>query len=801
MKTNILLTISLIFIFSIKAFAQNANDTIDPNHFNYELAQTLYIDQFNSFRAGIKSPLVEYDPILQKAAQDQANYCMKKNLVTHYQPETDKKYEPKKRVEFYHGNHAIVGENCLMTFLFQPMTDEKSKRPVVIYTYAQLAYALFQQWKNSPPHYANMVNGAYTRTGIALSIYDNKRVIYATQVFGCAPYTPPHVGGLKFSDTTWGVQEHVEGKCKSYGENEFLASIFSSYLVRYKDSIYEYYEDEKIIKSMLTGPKDGLAVDLVFKNQFSCPLPNNLHPSTVFDGYMLKPKYRDELFKNDIYKNNELLTYLGTVPPGASKKDMQVNTILIQNGMQCRYSFPVTFEQDILKDLPIYPQWCKAEGMITKGVSDLDREFEIPFEKNATKQDTFFFKKLKELLLVFDGTITSLEIDASSSVEGTEAINLELQNRRADFIEDFIRKNMKQQVAIKKHAIENWPKMYAQIRESGLTSIFGDTSKEALRKEVNKRMYEPMMSNWLNEQRVATIKLHLHKEYDDKTEARFMPMVLHDKMYNSDSAQAIIAYSRIIDGYQTGNLDKQFLSAIDVPLEHKFLPVVSNYLASIIVQSDIFDYSVFSAGYIRYIDSVEMKFGNFKTLKFNMAVYRTHLFFHGMQDDVNNFKKLGKVVDTLIRDTTIDKKLRYQLEFNYNLSGSVFYYHHRLFSDMYRAFDRVKVLLPSTTLRVQEVYDVGRYYNFFSRFPQTQKLLETYLEKYPEDEDLIYLYVSTGAIYNLNINYKVDFYYKQMEKLAAKNRARLCKWFNENYQLLREPEYKTRICKYCKLED
>ena len=313
-------------------------------------------------------------------------------------------------------------------------------------------------------------------------------------------------------------------------------------------------------------------------------------------------------------------------------------------------------------------------------------------------------------------------------------------------------------------------------------------------------MYEPTVKDWLNQQRVATIKLHLHKEYDDKTDARFMPMVLHDKMYNADSTQAIIAYSRIIDAYQSGNLDKHFLSAIDVPLERKFLPVVSNYLASIIVQSDVFDYSSYSASYVHYIDSAEKKFKDFKTLKFNMAVYRTHLSFHGLMPEVNDFKKLGKVVDTLIRDTTIEKKLRYQLEFNYNLSGSVFYYHHRLFSDMYRSFDRVKVLLPSAILKAQEVYDVGRYYNYFSRFPQTQKLLETYMERYPDDEDLIYLYVSTGAIYNLNIQYNLPLYYKQVDKLAAKNRARLCKWFNENYQLLRIPEFKTKICSYCNLE-
>jgi hypothetical protein len=784
---------------ALTASGQDANDTIDPDHFNYELTQSLFLHDFNAFRTSIKAPLVEADPILQKAAQDQAAYCMKTNLVTHFQPENDKKADPKKRVEFYHGNHPIVGENCLMTFLFEPAKDVHTNKTTTIYTYAQLAKGLFEQWKNSPPHYANMINTAYTRTGIDLSMYSNKKIMYATQVFASDPYSPPH-NGLKYSDTTWGVKEHVDGKCKPFGEYDFLATAYSSYIVDYGDTLYQYYQDEKVVKDMLTGPRDGLAIDLVFKSQFFCDKPNNLHPSTVFDGYMLPPRYRDRIFKDDLYKNEELLSYVGAVPPAAPRRDMQTNVILIQNGMACRYSYPVRVEHDILKDLPIYPQWCKAEGTIQKGIASLDKKFEIPFEKNATKQDTFYFKKLKELLHVFDGAITTVEIDASSSVEGTKAINISLQKARADFIESFIKKNINQPVTITKNAIENWPKMYEQIRNSGLTHFFNDSNQTTLRRDINLRMEEPMVKYWLDEQRVATVKIHLHKEYNDTTEARFLPLVLYDRMYKGDSAQAFIAYSRIIDAYQRGDLSKNYLSAIEVPMERKFLPVVNNYLASLIVQSDIFNYNAYSRAYIQYIDSAEKKFPDFRPLRFNMAVYRTHLYFHGQLDSVKEFRKLGKIVDTLCRDTTIDKKLRYQLEFNYYLSGSIFYFNHRLYKDMFASFDRVKGLLPLASLRAQEVYDIGKYFNFFARYNETIKLLDTYLETYPEDEDMIYLYVNTGALVNINTHYREDFYYQQMEKLAVKNKPRLCRWFNENYQLLREPEFKKRICTHCILE-
>ncbi len=796
-----LLTLLFALILRPALQAQSATDTIDPDHLNKALIQSLYIEELNALRSQIKAPILGTDPILQKAAQDQADYCNKNNIATHRQAEFPKKYTPKDRVMWYRGNHAVIGENVLMTYLRTPASDPNTQKEFTIWTYADLAHAIFEQWRNSPDHYSNMINGAYTRSALALTLYRNKRVIYAAQVFACDPYTPSAAGSLAYSDTTYGIKEMDPSKCRTYGQYDFLASIFSSYLIQVGDTVYQYYQDVNPIKHMLTEARDGLALDLVYKKQFSCTLDNNLHPSTVFDGYMLPPHYRDEIFRNNKYKNGELLSYLGTIPKEAPREaaGLQVNTILIQNGMMCRYSYPIRIEQDILKDLPIYPQWCEAEGKLGHGVADFDKEFYIPFAKNETRQDTFYFKKLKDLITTFDGAITKVEITAYSSIEGTASNNLMLQKARADFIEKFVRANMQQSASVDKRALENWPRMMEQCGLDPTKASLTPYQKDTIRRRINAHMYDNDIRAMLDDQRVARVRIHLHKEYDDNTEVRFMPLIIQDRIYKGDSAQAIIAYSRVIDAYRKGNLSKHFLSAIEIPLQRQFVPMVSNYLASIIVQSDIFDYSAFSTPYFKYIDSAEHLFPDFKPLRFNMAVYRTHLYFHQQLTDVELFRKLGKTVDSLTSDEKLDKKLRYQLEFNYYLSGSIFYFHQRQFRDMFASFDHVKRLLPLASLRAQEVYDIGRYFNYFARYTETTKLLETYLEQYPNDEDLIYLYVNTGAIVNFNLNQKIDFYYNQMAKLAAKNRPRLCRWFNENYQLLRYPDFKTKICQECQL--
>lgn len=147
--------------------------------------------------------------------------------------------------------------------------------------------------ENSPGHYQNMISVPYTNTALALTLSENGKIIYAVEVFACNQFSPIK-NGLHYTDTTYGVQEYDQVKCKGFGEWDYLSLIFSSYTFIDGDSIFQYYQNERTIRQMLSGAKDGLALDLVYKNQFRCNEDDILNPSTVFDGYMLPPVYRDD---------------------------------------------------------------------------------------------------------------------------------------------------------------------------------------------------------------------------------------------------------------------------------------------------------------------------------------------------------------------------------------------------------------------------------------------------------------------------------------------------------------------------
>ncbi len=473
----------------------------------------------------------------------------------------------------------------------------------------------------------------------------------------------------------YGVKGSEPGQCKSYGVNELLTQILSSYLKQQGDSIFLFYFHTKQIHELVQNANDRFALDLVCKSQFHCNEPNDLDPSPVFDGFMMPPVYRDELFKNNRYKDGRFMSFIGKIPPNAPAcYEMQVNLILIQNGAACRYSWPVRIERGHIPDLSINPMWCKTKGTIKNGRATFSKQFSIPFGQNSKTTDSFYFEKLSRLVKIFDGAITKIEIKAYSSIEGTRAYNLELQKARAAFIEKFISDRIKQKTSFITNGAENWPMFMKQIKQGKYRPESADTAHETLRAEVNKKS-GPGMDYVLDEQRVAYITIYVDKSFDDKVALNFLPLVRYSGLEKNDTAQAQVAYSRMIDAWQNGEIDKYYLTAIEVPLKPHYQPLINNYLASVLIENDIFNYAGYNHRYYEYIDSAAKMFPAFKPLAFNMAVYKTHLYLRELDKDSADFRKLSHLVEVFNKDPALDKELTRKLAYNYYLTASIFYSH------------------------------------------------------------------------------------------------------------------------------
>lgn len=111
------------------------------------------------------TPLLPFVP-LSEAARFHSRNMSKQGFFDHTDPQGR---HPKDRLlQLFPGLViSTIGENIAYNFANQE---------------EELAQKIYQQWKNSPGHYRNMISKSYTHLGVGLSGESSK--IYATQVFG-----------------------------------------------------------------------------------------------------------------------------------------------------------------------------------------------------------------------------------------------------------------------------------------------------------------------------------------------------------------------------------------------------------------------------------------------------------------------------------------------------------------------------------------------------------------------------------------------------------------------------------------
>jgi uncharacterized protein YkwD len=382
---------------------------IDLSKFDINLLQKLYNEKINLLRKSLNLSKLDYNVTLYNAANDQAEYCKVKSELTHFQ-ETLTKKTPEKRVLYYKGNFFGVGENIAYTYIDLPIYDESTQKNIIIKTYEDLAESLFLQWKNSPKHYENMISPLFKYNSIAIAFNGNK--IYAVVNFGSEFYKP--ISFLySFKDTNYGIKEQYIKNClKGNDERIDVAKRLSYYISNENPVLYLYYENEKRIKDIISQPKDGLALDIVLKKQFSCTEDNNLKPS-FYNGVLLKPSYKDSIFINDEIASFDIKSRLAILPTELWKlpeSRYQINTIILKNNEPCMYSIPAEVEADMLPIIKIDPFWVIDTFKIlpTESIS-MVKLFQFPFEKNSTEIENTIQERLKTLLKIIDGSIEKLK--------------------------------------------------------------------------------------------------------------------------------------------------------------------------------------------------------------------------------------------------------------------------------------------------------------------------------------------------------------------------------------------------------
>lgn len=763
------ITFIIFFITFTFSFAQ------EKNNIQLESLKNKLTNIINNHRKSLNLQVLSKDINIQKAAENHSNYLLIKRKLTHEQEDIKLK-TPMDRVEFYAGKKfSLVGENVLSKSIENKKYSDNDLD--------KLATQLFQQWKNSPGHYKNMIHKEYDTGEIEFAIDYKINRLFATQVFGLKGIEIPN----QLSKNAFDLK-YRNDKCKTISFST-KQTIGNSIHIEGKDVIL-YYHDFEEFKTIFSAKNDGIAIDFVEKEQMECGKSNSFDISPIYDGILTKPIYRDELISNNSAENTfKLITKVGSVPDFLIGKEIIANVVLIFDNCACEYVIPLEAKSKSIELFEIEPvlNSPKNTTLKNKGIIYTD-EIEFEFDKNNInpKQEYFYYYE--------NETIHSYQIYSYSSIEGNEVLNKKLHEERAIALEKYANDTLK--ISKKPSLIiaeENWEKCYIQLAMENKDD-FLKKSKKDIRTYINNNASE--WKEYLNQQRISKIIVNHYGEID--LEKDTIEEININKFYNEMNLRTAIFDKDInianLALYKLYQDEKSFVLFEDL-IFNELLSNQNLVQNATAVITKGYEYNYFKT--IQFLKTWLTKFESLpKDTQLNLLILYCKLNKELLEKWDVNITKLTNVnkpnsLEDKFKLFAENKKL--QSNFDYIL---LYYSNHvNDYEKINLYFDNVYKSFKENIKTKEDRINLALFLNHWSVYSYAIDLLLPQINKPTLSKEEALLLAQTSTLVSPEEDFKeLSLILKKVYQL---NQKEWCDWQNKNFNLLRNPKVKEEYCKKC----
>lgn len=732
----------------------------------------------NELRDSLKLPRLKSDVVLDKAANNHTVYIAGKRKLTHEQSVSNM-FSVADRIFHFGGNRTYCGENVASLGDLK-LNDNR-----------EIANRFFEAWKNSPGHYANMVNPNFTRMGFGLKRGTNG--IYGAQVFASEEIKlPKQFNGLH---PNWGIKPNPV-VCRALNESYETMSFANNIQVNGYE-VFFFFHDMPFFNAVISDKKDGLAIDVVLREQLPCSRENQFHISPIFDGQMQKPVYRDDLLKNNLSGNPyKILVKIGEIPESMRNMDWSVNVIVIKNNFNCDYCVPSVINSSLFPLLPIEPFW---ENVQNNSLSDIHKilwihdtiNLSFHFSRGNEHFENYDKAEMDRLLFMLP-FVNQVRVDCFASVEGSESINQNLLEKRRQTLYDFLvlKKRLNPKL-IQWNLAENWDMMYKQIATHSLAE-FRNKSQQEIRtwlRENPSSFYDSL----LYEQRASRIQAIV----DTTITINNLEMLARFSEYDSTFNKHDYAWNDVLELCRY-NANMQ-LSKEDINSLLLDRRLITNFLA--ILPSNNFIFKTTDSTLIEKHLTVVNKKNVIQV--FNYANFLTHYWYRKFSGSYSLLgvartitpEQLFQWIDPLSQSPEISTEQLENLKFNMYLSGVLYYtaYNDWKLKDKY--FDAIVAIVVELNFTVNRAEKLALFFNYFHKFERTVKLLDPYFQRNELSENGLFLLAETATL----VRHKLDeaVYHNYMDTAKKINLKRYCQWLNDYFQIQRDEFIKQDYCRSC----
>lgn len=781
MKKYILLVIIISFVTPLLS---QKSQVVNDENFKLEDLPVIILKELNRFRMSKGLDTLEMSPMLHDAGE----YSSEKMADS-----GKDKIEPKTTQK----NLKKVGATKRGEELTMKAPVSKGRES---YKTEDVAKVIYNRWESNPKNLQVLTNSKYNLVGISCAV-DDKKKVFVSAIFG--GYDILNGGAAYRSDLAVPYNKRskkLQGpdarKCKTC-ERWRNYDILQKGLYVEGGKIYLKYPNARELRRFLKKTTDGLAVDIVQKEQYVKADYNIVDNNLYNKGVMTKVIYRDKFFKSNLLLKTDdkkarkkikgILVDFGKFNPNITG-DYELNLIVVQDKKVCKTITRGYYESgNIQSNTPIGilpaknsiglkpPFEPKSESSIIN--------FTIPFEKNKSefKQEDVqpFIKALNEPDFIIDG----LFIYAYASIEGDSVANAKLQRKRAESVVDVLQANQSNKIKPKIETKDSWGLFMLENEDGKYADLVKLGKKKCINKINSDEKLQQELEPILAKERFAQIIMDITYDVSGNKEPRFTQVSFARalKANNTNQNYKIMEYA-----------SKKINEGKYVPGYFDSLKCEENSANAGIINNKVY-YKYQLDGSVDEED--EATFDRLLKLDASNPVYQYNKVFCQLKLDTNaanpdHQAQVQQTIDGLYGKLDSNYVNGLNIEWQFKIMESV------------DTSDNADAIIDACIARIKGFYKIkdASWQNalklsyVFSRakdFNYSATLLEPYINKPDVQESLVFMYIAAAS--RVQEKYYSRTFAKALEIAKTKNPARYCKLFGApfmTFQVLENPEVK-----------
>lgn len=727
----------------------------------------------NKLRIEKQLKSLAFNHTLEQAAVIHSEF-MALNHVLQHQEVDPKKLSPKARVNFCGGtDFEIVGENVIQSSpqIF-PMTKE---------SVSTLAKELFEAWRKSPGHYANMINKNYEFGDLAFAVDNTNNVIYATNVFGKKGTIIPN----QLSKNGFGLKM-ADPKCADKFEGYInLVYNLGNCIGLDGDEVWLNVSDKKMFTTIFSNPKDGLAVDLIDWNQLKCGKENELDMSPVYDGVLLKPLFKDELLKSNVAESDYRVSVkLADVPYEIQSKKLAPSILLIKDGEVCLYLVPMNLDKGCLDLVSVKPTLLEPQNVKLKNegiVKSITLEYDFAPKDSVPKS----YPDLSSL----GKKVHSVYIQSYSSVDGDSLTNAYYHYMRAKKIKDHIKNKLHlNDPLFQMDYQENWELMDYQMRYYLLDDLLAMKHND-IRINYNNHP-EIQWHKLFSQQRRSCATINFEDDLPVNTSENVLSETnLRTALINKDWDLANKAMAIL---YRNKKLP-EFIFEIPFYDILKGTPELTQNTAALftlLTNPNRQEVNLFLMACLQRIPTLS------NGTRENLLILYSQISFKKLQIWDLPAQQLAKIVEPKkILAMTNGREFNSETTVNMHLTFINYFGQINDSKNIEKSFNYIEKYFGKKVLSTEDNIKLVKFYNHWSRYDLTINRLKPLFDEKKLNKEGIFILAKTCIFYKSGTNLSFTL---EVVKAASAFNNEWCTLLKDDFQLLRDAEIKKLYCKICK---